>query len=309
MRSPRTRIAVAFTLATGLTLSLLFVIGKLWIHEVETETLEVVRGPWGPGASFLPTRSGRTHVLAVGEGSPILLIHGSGSSIAEWQEGFADLLAAKGHRVIGFDSYGFGLSDRSHTLQVGLALWAAQAVDLLDALEIGRAVVLGHSAGGAVAALLAANHPERLRGAVFVGHGVAMDPAQVLPLIPGVGEIWAASRPTLAVTFPDRDRHRQLMEAAYRIRGTRAAFLVFVRRQYTIDGIRLLGAYEDIHVPVLQVHGSLDQSIPIDAARKLGSRLADSRFVEVPASGHHVHLDAPERLAEAVATFSAALGP
>jgi len=300
---------LAATLGTSLTLGVLFVVGKIWIHAAEPERLESVTGPSGPGASFLATRSGRSHILDVGRGSPILLIHGSGSSIAEWQEGFADLLAREGHRVVAFDSYGFGSSDRSHTFEFGLGLWAQQAVDVLDALEIERAVVLGHSAGGAVAALMAAEHPERLRGAVFVGHGIAMDPAQVLPLIPGVGEIWAASRPTLAVTFPDRERHRRRMEADYRIRGTRAAFLVFVRRQYTIDGIHLLGAYEDIHIPVLQVHGALDRSIPIDAARELGSRLANARLVEVASSGHHVHLDAPKRLAEEVATFAAALEP
>jgi 2-hydroxymuconate-semialdehyde hydrolase len=302
------RIPVAITLAVCATLALLFAIGRIWIHRVEPETLADAGGPWGPGASFLSTRSGRVHVLDVGEGPPILLVHGSGSGIAEWQEGFADLLAAK-HRVVAFDAYGFGLSDRSHRLRFGLALWVRQAVDVLDALGIERAVVLGHSAGGAVAALLAAEHPERFRGAVFVGHGIAMDPAQLLPLIPGIGEIWAARRPTLAVTFPDRDRHRQRMEAAYRIRGTRAAFLVFVRRQYTIDGLRLLGAYEQIRIPVLQVHGTLDASIPFGAGRALGSRLADSRFVEVAGSGHHVHLDAPERLAEEVDAFAAALEP
>jgi pimeloyl-ACP methyl ester carboxylesterase len=244
----------------------------------------------------------------VGEGDPILLVHGSGSNIAEWQEGFADSLASD-HRVVAFDSYGFGLSDRSHPLQYGLALWARQAVDVLDALEIESAVVLGHSAGGAVAALLAADHPERFRGAVFVGHGVAIDPAQFLPLIPGIGEFWAARSETLAVTFSDREHHRRRMEAAYRIRGTRAAFLVFVRRQYTIDGLRLLGAYEDIHIPVLQVHGTLDRSIPIDAGRQLGSRLTNSRFVAVSESGHHVHMDSPGRLAEEVLAFVAALEP
>jgi pimeloyl-ACP methyl ester carboxylesterase len=244
----------------------------------------------------------------VGNGEPILLVHGSGSNIAEWQEGFADALASE-HRVVAFDSYGFGLSDRSHPLQYGLALWARQAVDVLDALEIKSAVVLGHSAGGAVAALLAADHPGRFRGAVFVGHGVTIDPAQFLPLIPGIGEIWAARNETLAVTFSDRDHHRQRMEATYRIRGTRAAFLVFVRRQYTIDGLRLLHAYEDIQIPVLQVHGALDQSIPIDAGRQLGSRLANSRFVAVSESGHHVHIDSPGRLADEVIAFVAALEP
>jgi 2-hydroxymuconate-semialdehyde hydrolase len=304
--SARTRILVAVTLATCLTLGLLFVTGRILARRIETVPRAVA--PWGPATSFLSTRSGRVHILDVGKGDPILLVHGSGSSIAEWQEGFADLLASE-HRVIAFDSYGFGLSDRNHPLQYGLALWSRQAVDVLDGLEIERAVVLGHSAGGAVAALLAADHPERFRGAVFVGHGVALDPAQALPLIPGIGEIWAARNETLAVTFPDRDRHRERMETAYRIRGTRAAFLVFVRRQFTIDGFRLLGAYEDIHLPVLQVHGTLDESIPIDAGRDLGARLANSRFVAVSGSGHHVHLDAPDRLAEEVGAFVEVLEP
>jgi 2-hydroxymuconate-semialdehyde hydrolase len=300
------KILVSVGLGSCLTLALLFVAGRILIHRVEPELQAV--SPWGPRTSFLSTRSGRVHILDVGKGDPILLVHGSGSSIAEWQEGFADLLASE-HRSIAFDSYGFGLSDRDHPFQYGLALWARQAVDVLDALEIERAVVLGHSAGGAVAALLAADYPERFRGAVFVGHGIAIDPAQVVPLIPGIGEIWAARRETLAVTFADRERHRHRMETAYRIRGTRAAFLVFVRRQYTIDGIRLLETYEDIQIPVLQVHGTLDESIPVDAGRDLGSRLTDSRFVAVAGSGHHVHLDHPGRLAEEVIGFVATLDP
>ena len=47
----------------------------------------------------------------------------------------------------------------------------------------------------------------------------------------------------------------------------------------------------------------------IDAGRQLGSRLADSRFVAVSESGHHVHLDSPGRLAEEVVAFVAALEP
>ena len=50
-------------------------------------------------------------------------------------------------------TYGFGSSDRNHPFEYGNALWARQAIDVLDALEIERAVVLGHSAGGVVAAL------------------------------------------------------------------------------------------------------------------------------------------------------------
>lgn len=305
-RGDRTlKILAAVMLTMGLTLSLLFVAGKVLTRRVETQPRAVT--PWGPRTSFLSTRSGRVHILDAGDGDVILLVHGSGRSIADWQEGLAELLASK-HRVVAFDSYGFGLSDRNHPFQYGNALWASQAVDVLDALEIERAVVLGHSAGGVVAAFLAADHPERFRGAVFVGHGLALDRAQMIPLLPGLGELWIARAKVFGETFSAQ--HRLRMETAYRIRGTRAALLTFIRRQYTIDGLRLLvGTYEDIAIPVLQVHGTLDESIPIEAARELGSRLRNARFVAVPGSSHDVHVDFPARLAEEVDGFVATLEP
>ena len=67
-------------------------------------------------------------------------------SIADWQESVADRLA-ESYRVVAFDSYGFGLSERNDSFEYGHPLWTQQAIDVLDALEIERAVVLGHSAG------------------------------------------------------------------------------------------------------------------------------------------------------------------
>jgi pimeloyl-ACP methyl ester carboxylesterase len=297
------KIFALFAFAVCFTLGSLFVIGRILTCRFETEPAAVA--PWGPDTSFLTTRSGRVHILDAGAGDTLLLIHGSGRSIADWQEGLADRLVS-GHRVVAFDSYGFGLSDRNHPFEYGNALWARQAIDVLDALGIPRAVVLGHSAGGVVAAFLAADHPERVRGAVFVGHGLAMDPAQLVPFLPGVGEFSLARVATFGDTFSEL--HRRRAERSYRIRGTRAALLTFIRRQYTIDGLRLLrGTYEDIAVPVLQVHGTLDQSIPIEAARALSARLRNTRFVAVDGSSHDVHIDAPDRLAEEVTIFVAAL--
>ena len=293
------------TLALCVVLGLMFIAGRLLMRRLETEPRALL--PWGPGASFLPTRSGKVHTLDVGQGEVILLVHGSGRSVADWQEGVADRLATS-HRVVAFDSYGFGLSDRNHPFEYGNALWARQAIDVLDALEIRRAVVLGHSAGGVVAAFLAADHPERFRGAVFTGHGIAVDPVQMVPFLPGIGELLLARRAVVGDTFSDR--HRQKVEAAYRIRGTRSAYLTFVRRQFTIDSLRLIGGtYEDIEIPVLQMHGTLDESIPIDAARDLTSRLADARFVPIKGSGHDIHIDAPDQWAEEVLAFVATLPP
>jgi 2-hydroxymuconate-semialdehyde hydrolase len=269
------------------------------------ETVAAAAEPWSPETRFVDTRSGRTHVLDVGRGDVILLTHGSGRSVADWQEGLAERLAAR-HRVVAFDHYGFGLSDRAHGWRYGNALWEQQAIDVLDALEVEKVLVVGHSSGGVVAATLAADHPERIRGAVFIGHGIAVDPSQWIALVPGIGELRYASYEIYGDTFSETHRLRQ--GAAYRIRGTRAALLTFIRRQYTIDGLRLVtGTYEDIEVPVLQVHGSEDASIPVAAARRLTPRLADARFVLVEGSSHDVHVDAPERLAEEIDAFLAAL--
>ena len=286
-----------------IALGALFITGRLLTRRLETEPRPLVT--WGHETSFLSTRSGNAHILDVGEGDVVLLVHGSGRSVADWQEGVAERLATS-HRVVAFDNYGFGLSDRNHPFEYGNALWARQAMDVLDALKVRRAVVLGHSAGGVVAAFLAADHAERFRGAIFIGHGLAVDPVQIIPLLPGIGEFSLARKTVIGDTFSDR--HRSRVEAAYRIRGTRAAYLTFVRRQYTIDSLRLVrGTYEDIEIPVLQMHGTLDESIPIDAARALTSRLADARFVAIVGSSHDVHIDAPDRVAEEVTAFVATL--
>jgi len=303
------KILALLMLVLFLTLGGLFITGKLLTRRLETETDPRTLAPWGSGTSFLSTNSGDAHILDIGEGDVILLIHGSTGSIADWQESVTDRLA-ESHRVVAFDSYGFGLSERNNSFKYGHPLWARQAIDVLDALEIERAVVLGHSAGAMTAVILAADRPERIRGAILTGHSLTADPAQLVLVLPGLGEFWAARHTIIGDVFSDS--YREQAEAVHRIRGTRAAYLAFVRSQYAPASIRnffLRDIYGDIDVPVLQMHGTLDKSQDIDAARELSARLADTRFVAIEGSGHYVHIDAPEQWVEAVAAFVANLPP
>jgi 2-hydroxymuconate-semialdehyde hydrolase len=281
-----------------------FVVGSLLIARREPEL--VPTAPSEPHTSFVETRSGRVNVLDLGDGDVILLVHGSGRSVADWQEGFAEALA-RSFRVIAFDNYGFGRSDRGHRWEYGISLWAREAIDLLDALHIERAVILGHSSGAAVAAIVSAAHPERIRGAVLVGHGLAVDPAQIVPALPGIGELWASQIAANGDIYSPA--HRARLESSYRVRGTRDALLTFIRRQFTIDGLQLVfGTYEAIRVPVLQVHGTEDASIPIEAARSLSRRIPNVRFVEI-AAGHSIFVERPTELAEEVRRFVGGLDP
>lgn len=277
-----------------------FVSGRIMMAKAEPEL--GATEPFGSETRYIETRSGRVHIYDKGTGSVILLLHGSGRSVADWQEGFGESLA-ENHRVIGFDYFGHGLSDRDHGLSYGHQLWTRQAIDLLDALGIERVVVVGHSVGGVIAARIAADFPERVTHVVTIGTGMAMDPAQTFLMVPGLGE-WIMARETVfGDTFSAA--HKQRQERSFRIAGTRAAFLTYVRRQYTIDGLRLLwGVYEEIEAPVLHVSGTADQSIPTEAARALSLRTG-GEFATVDAVGHDVHIDAPNQLVGLIEQFLA----
>lgn len=297
-----------FTLVIIIIFGALYITGKFITSRIETETDLREHGSWGPGTSILETRSGNVHILDIGEGDVVLLIHGSTGSIADWQESVAYPLAVS-YRVVAFDSYGFGLSERKKTSEYGHALWEQQAIDVLDALEIEQAVVLGHSAGAMTAALLGADYPERFRGVILTGHSFSGDPTQMLPFLPGIGEFWAARKTIIGDAFSDG--YLEKAEAVHQIRGTRAAYLAFMRSQYYSEtSFRLFDSgYEEIEAPVLQMHGALDQAQSIDSARELSSRLADTRFVAIEGSDHFIHIEAPDQWLAAVTTFVESLEP
>ena len=243
------------------------------------------------------------HYEDEGDGPAVLLIHGSGRSIADWREGVVERLALH-HRVIAFDCYGFGFSERNPEFVYGYNLWVQQAIDLLDALDIEQVTVIGVSVGGTLACILAADHPERVDHVVTIGTGIAIDPAQVIPAIPGVGELMMANQTMSGPT--SSPQNLAALEAAYKIKGTRRALLTYIRRQFMIDGPRLLrGVFEDVQAPVLHVSGAEDSNIPPSAARALSKRTGGS-FVLIPGASHNVHTDAPAQLVDEIERFLAA---
>ena len=276
----------------------LFVVGHVLM--ARREPVAAAERPWPPDGRFVDTRSGRVHLVDRGAGPAIVLVHGTARSAADWLEGSLELLARR-HRVVALDAYGNGLSERGHGLRYGSALWARQVVDVLDALDVRRAALVGHSVGGVVVAMVGADHPERVSHVVTIGTGMGMDPAQIPALVPIVGELFLGTTSRFGVTHGAR-HHERVLEA-FRIAGTRHALLVYLRRQYTIDGARLLfGTWEDVEAPMLHVSGADDVLISTEASERLSERTG-GRFVRFPGVGHDVPIEAPERLAEVILDF------
>jgi pimeloyl-ACP methyl ester carboxylesterase len=115
--------------------------------------------------AFVQTRSGRIHIATAGQGFPVLLLHQTPRS---WDE-YRDVLPILGqsYRVIAMDTLGFGDSQPLPASENSIERWAEGAFDLLDALGISRAAVVGHHTGAVVAMEMAASHPERVAALVL----------------------------------------------------------------------------------------------------------------------------------------------
>jgi pimeloyl-ACP methyl ester carboxylesterase len=112
------------------------------------------------------------HYQTRGEGPDVVLIHGLSSSLAVWYNGTLPTLVAAGFRVTVYDLRGHGLSQMTPS---GYSS-AESAEDLkafLDALEIDRVLLAGHSFGGAIAMHFAVLNPGRPRGLVLLDSGMA----------------------------------------------------------------------------------------------------------------------------------------
>jgi 2-hydroxymuconate-semialdehyde hydrolase len=111
-----------------------------------------------------------TRVIDEGNGSPLLLLHGSGagvSTLSNWSKNIPAL--AEKHRVIAPDLYGFGESSRTPGHRYGLEVWSSQVRGLLDSLEIEKTTIVGNSLGAWLAMDLAVNFPDRVSSLILMG--------------------------------------------------------------------------------------------------------------------------------------------
>lgn len=111
-----------------------------------------------PDRQTLDLDSGRVSYRQAGSGPDLVLLHGLAGNSRTWEEQFAALCGS--WRVTAWDAPGYGLSD---TVAPTVEAYAATLAALVDALQLPKFVLLGHSMGGVVAGRFAGNYPDRLR--------------------------------------------------------------------------------------------------------------------------------------------------
>lgn len=272
------------------------------------------------------------HYFSGGSGSPLVLVHGLGSSAAVEFYFNLEALAAN-RRVLAIDLPGFGRSDKP-ILEYTIELFVRAVRDLMACEQVDRAAVMGVSMGGRVALGLALNAPERVERLILVDALGVGAPRRVLAyrilLTRGLGELtlsstaralrrmkpatirrfwsWYLRRPgSMDSILSDQriaDHGELLSKPEYR-----AAYLSALRSLAGMrdlrDGIVVQSRLKELRMPTLLIWGRHDHIFPAAHAEAALEQLANGRAEIFEDSGHTPQMEEPERFNRLVLEFLA----
>lgn len=281
-----------------------------------------------PGAQFVEVGGLTVHVeTAAYTGTAanppvIVLLHGFGASTFSWRE-VIDPLAAFGD-VVAYDRPAFGFTERPAQWQganpYGVPGNLALLHALLDRFADARDVILvGHSAGGLIAAEYARLHPGRVDALVLVAPAVLttggapswLAPLFAVPQIDRLGPllvqgIASSGDQILEQSFANQEALTETVRAGYRaplrVIGWEAALWRFTAAP---RDNALAENLDDLTVPTLLITGDTDTIVPTADTERLAALLSAAELVVIPRSGHLPHEERPDAFLTALADWFA----
>lgn len=246
---------------------------------------------------------------------PILLLHGQPGSARDWERVRAAIGARA--RTIAFDRPGWDGRSRPGDLAVN----TRAALAVLDAEGIGRATVVGHSFGGAIAVWLAAEHPERVGALVLAApsaNRASLNRVDGLlatrlagPVLGAAGLAWIGAA-LAAAPLRKRIAARLELDGRYLDASGRALLHPAAWRAFAVEQrslIRDLPSLESglarITAPTVIVIGGADRIVPPSSAQRLAAQIAGAELVAIERATHLLPQQQPDRLAEIIVAAAA----
>jgi len=252
-------------------------------------------------------------------GTPVVLIHGFGTSSFLWRNVGPAIALAK-HTAFAIDMLGYGESDRPYEAEFDIAAQAEYIDRALTALRVARGVVVGIDVGGGVALRLAAARPERVERLVLI-NSVAFDCVQgkdikglqrntarfALRISRGVLGAAPLLTPILEQAVTSAERMPPRLQARYLapyVGPEGVSHLLTLARSVQAEHLEDLdlGA---ILAPTLVVWGEEDPFLDGKLPERLVNAIPDARLVRLPNVGRLVPEEAPDELARMILEFMA----
>jgi pimeloyl-ACP methyl ester carboxylesterase len=270
------------------------------------------------------------HYEETGTGEPALvLLHGFAASTFSWRE-LLPVLGQSG-RTVAYDRPAFGLTERPlpETWQgdwrtqnpYSAGAQAELAAGLMDQLGIDQAVLVGNSAGGAVAMLAALAYPERVTALILIDPAVYSGGNQLpivrwlfnTPQMRRLGPFIARQIQRWGLDFARSAWHdpTQITDEIWAGYQKPLQVAGWDRALWELTAANaptgLPGRLAALTLPVLVITGDDDRIVPTAQSVKLAAELPDAGLVVVPACGHLPHEECPQVVLDAIQTFLAGL--
>lgn len=253
------------------------------------------------------------HYEAHGNGPPLLLVSGLGGLADYWRPQVAEY--ARHFTVVIHDHRGMGSSTHD-PMDYSVAQMADDVVQLMDALDIDRAHIVGHSTGGAIGQVLALDRPERIERLVLYATWTRADPfmrrvfESRMTLLEKAGPA-AYVHGTAALVFPPWwiDEHAEAIEEADR--RTLARFPppgIVLSRCAAILAFDRSADLHRVAAPTLVVCAEDDYLTPAYFSREIASLVPGAELRLMPRGGHVCSQTMPEEFNSIVLPFLLAAG-
>ena len=274
-----------------------------------------------PGA-FIKLNGLNIHTVRMGQGSPLLFLHGLPTSSYLWRNVQRPLSAS--FQTIAPDLMGLGKSDSPTEGPLGLPEQANMILALMNHLELERVVLVAHEIGGGAAQILTANHPERVRGLVLLDT-VALAEYWPVGLVRFLRLPLAGSSlpkiPASVLRFKLRGFikkglfHKELLTETmfaeysdiFMDEQKRPALLRMIR-SFDPRGLQEAGdRLKTIRMPKLFLWADNDAYLPLESGQKFFDGFPSGKFVHVSKAGHFLPEDQPDRVVNEIKTFLSGL--
>ncbi len=253
------------------------------------------------------------HYIDIGQGEPVVMVHGYSLSTYSWRNNVQALLDA-GFRVIFVNLPGHGRTDiPPEPYPYTIEQISSDIVTMANKLGLEQFHLIGHSLGAGLTLYTSFHYPQYVRKAIVIDPPAFGPPRRLLLTYPGMTFVASAFfgrwtvRLNLKAMYHDDSLVVEELIDEYTRPTHKDGFWIMLsalsHQYFSSKFYEMQSAYHPTAMPLCIIWGEQDAWLPLDTANKLYERIPNSRLLTVPDCGHNPHEECPERVNPFVVEF------